>query len=408
MLLLNGTLCDHSGTAQAHLRIQDGIITHISPDLTPMQGEEVLDCSGKFILPALIDIGIYPKNKSLSTNALKNLARKCLSGGVGTILLYGDSHPQTNTESIIELINLINLHTPITTLSSIQPFDEKGAIANIASLKNLGASAIHIHSQALEGQNLLTLTHYANMLNIPFISLPHDSALSQGVVDEGLLATRLGLPSIPAIAWEKEIIKMAGISASTQTSMLLTLTQGFEEVAFFNSKGAKVMTQTPIHHLILDENLYEGYSTKAKMFPPLKSQEKRQALQNALKSGQIQCLTSLQNATYNSKKDEVFELASCGVDVINHYFSLLYTHFVKTNLLTLPTLLTLTAKNQATLLHLKKGSLQVDFDADIIIADLDSSFTCQDVYSPYHGQKLFGKIESTLLKGQLHQGHTHD
>ncbi|WP_104697461.1 MULTISPECIES: amidohydrolase family protein [unclassified Helicobacter] len=403
MLLINGVICDYSGTRESNIRVKDGKIFAIDSKLTPESGEEVIDCKDKVILPALIDIGIYPKNKSLSTQTLKSLSKKCLSGGVGSVLLYADYNPQASTESIIELVELINHTLPQNIFSSIYPLDMQNKIANIASLKTLGARAIHIQSQDLEGQNLLTLTHYANMLDIPFISLPCDRELAYGVVDEGLLATQLGLPSIPSIAWEKEIIKMCCISKNTQARMLLTITDAFEDVLFSNQKGAKITIQTPVHHLVLNEEAYINYATKAKMFPPLKHKDKQQALISRLQNNQIHCLSSLQNATYNSQKDKVFELASCGVDIIHHYFSILYTFLVKENIITLEKLSELTSKNQANFLKIPKGRLEKDYDADLIILDLSSSFKCQDSYSPYFNQTLFGKIEKTILKGKIYE-----
>lgn len=403
MLLINGTICDYSGIKKADIRIKDDKITHIDTTLSQEEDETIIDCKDKFIFPALIDLGIYPKNKTLSTQTLQTLSKKCFSGGVGSILLYADCNPQINTEAIMELANLINQTLPQNIFSSIYPFDCNNKIANIASLKNLGGSAIHIYSQLLEGQNLLTLTHYADMLDLPFICMPYDKELAQGVIDDGILATKLGLPSIPSIAWEKEIIKMCAISANTRNKMLLTLTNAFEFVTFFNNKGADISTQTPIHHLILNESSYENYATKAKMFPPLKNKDYQEYLLKKLQEGEIRCLTSLQNATYNSQKDEVFELASCGVDIINHYFSILYTSLVKNNVITLPKLLELSSKNQADFLNLKKGQIVCNFDADLIIVDLESSFVCEDCYSPYFQQTLFSRVEKTILGGKLYE-----
>ncbi len=402
MLLLNGTLCDHSGMLQTNIRF-DTKITQIGTHLQPLKNEEVLDCTNLFIFPALIDLGIYPKNKSLSTKTLQSLGNKCLSGGVGSILLYADTQPKITTESMVELINLINFQTPINLFSSIYPFDDQHKIGNIASLKSLGGCAIHTQSQDLKGHHLLTLTHYANMLGIPFITLPCDQELAQGVIDEGILATTLGLPSIPSIAWQKEIATMCSISANTKAPMLLTLLEGFEDVGYFNQKGAKITTQTPIHHMILDESMYANYSTKAKMFPPLKHQDQKNALIKNLQDGKIQCLTSLQSADFNSQKDEVFELASCGVDSIAYYFSLIYTYFVKNNIIDLPKMLELSSKNQADFLHLQKGSFQIGYDADFIIVDLKKSIVCKESYSPYYGEKLFGKVEKNILAGRLYE-----
>lgn len=404
MLLKNGIICDYSGTRKANIRIQNNKISQISPDLQPIDQEVVIDCEGKFVLPALIDIGVYPKNKVLSSKTLNTLSRKCLQGGVGSILLASDIKPLPNNESILELMNFIDSTLPITLLSSIYTFNEDQKITDIASLKNLGAKALNLKSQDLEGQNLLTLMHYAKMLELPFVITPYDTQLAQGVIDSGLLATQLGLPSIPYITWNKEIVKLCEISREFKSPMLLNITQpeGFEYVEFFNTKGAKITTQTPLHHLILDELEYQNYNTKAKMFPPLKSKSIKETLINQLQNNAIQCLTSLQNATYNSQKDEVFELASNGVDTINHYFSILYTSLVKTSIITLEKLLEVTSKNQAEFLNLNKGSIEEQKDADLIIVDLDHKFICEDSYSPYHGKEFYGKVCQMLLQGKIY------
>lgn len=405
MLLQNGTISDYSGTKKTNIRIQDHKITQIDSNLQPYENEKIIDCTGKHIFPALIDLDVSPKNKILNSKTLNSLAKKCLQGGVGSILLSAHTNPKSNNENILELIDFIDTTLPITLFSSIYTFNEDQKIANIASLKNSRTKTLHLKSQDLEGQNLLTLLHYAKMLNLSLMITPYDEQLAQGVIDSGQLATKLGLPSIPYIAWNKEIVKICEISREFHCPVLLNITQkeGFDYIDFFNQRGAKITTQTPLHHLILDENEYKNYNTKAKMFPPLKNKKHKEILLEKLQNNQIQCLTSLQNATYNSQKDEVFELASNGVDTINQYFSILFTYLVKTNLITLEKLLEITAKNQADFLGLEnKGVLQKDKDADLIIVDLNHHFICEDSYSPYFQKELYGKIDSIILQGKIY------
>lgn len=405
MLLLNGTITDHSGSYQAHLRITDEIISEISPTLTPQENEEILDCTGKDLLPALIDIGIYPKNKSLSSSTLSSLNGKCLQGGVGSVLLYGDLHPLCNDANTLELIGFINSTLALNVFSSIHAFAPDGRIADIASLKSCGAKALHCKSQDLEGYNLLTLLNYAKMLNLPLILMPHDAQLANGVIDAGSLGAQMGLPSIPSIAWSKEVAKLGEISRFFCTPMLLTLAdpKSIDYVKFFNTQGAQLLLQTSIHHLALEESHIQNYNTKAKIFPPLKNKASREALLQKICDGEIDCITSLQNATYNSHKDQVFELASSGIDTINEYFSLLYTYLVRTKIITLAKLSAMTSYHQAKFLNLPCGELSVGKRADILVADLEQSTICQDNYSPYFGQELYGKINHFILKGKIYE-----
>ena len=405
MLLKHGFICDSDIYKLADVRIEGGKIIEIG-SLQELEGEEVIDCKNKIIIPALIDLGIYPKNKAISLQSLRNLNQKCFLGGVGSVLLAGDTQPLLNSPSMMEWIELCNLDLGINVYPSAYGMIQKDKVADLSTLHQCGASALSVSSQDLRGHQLLVLANYAKMLDLPFLITPCDDGLSFGVIDEGVLATKLGLPSIPEIAFTKEVATLCEISRSLGVRMILNLVapDGLKIIDLFKKEGLQVEVQVSIHHLVLDESIYEDYDTKAKIFPPLKSKLNQEKLIEFLKNHQISFLTSLQNASYNSQKDEVFELSSSGIDMISCYFSLLYTFLVKEKIISLKDLVALASSNQARALKLKKGAIQVGYDADLAILDLEQSFVCKDAYSPYFGKELFGKVECLLVGSKNTQG----
>ncbi|PAF43067.1 amidohydrolase family protein [Helicobacter sp. 11S03491-1] len=403
MLLKNGFICDYVQNKKADIRIQEGKIIEISPQLYAKNDEEQINCEGKYIIPALIDLNVYPKSKTLSQKTLTSLSKKSLKGGVGTVLILPDTIPACEDEAIIELIKSIDALTEITLIPSIKPTDSMQKINNIAILCAQGGRAIYINS-AIDGNNLFRITQYALMLQIPIICFAQDIDLGNGVINEGKLASILGLPSISPLSQTKEIAKISETARYTHTKVLfssVTEPEAFEIIDYFRSKKANILIQTPIHHLILDENACNHYNTKAKLNPPLKDFDTQKKLLNALKKGQIDMLTSLQCADYNSQKDQVFELASFGIDAISYYFALAYTYLIKTNVLTLENFLKIASKNQSDFLSLNKGEISLGKDADLMIVDLNAHTQVTDSFSPYYQQTLLSKIESVILNGRL-------
>ncbi|WP_300958254.1 dihydroorotase, partial [uncultured Helicobacter sp.] len=321
MLFKNATLCDYQGIKTGDLRAQDGIITQIG-SLSLLPGEEVLDLQGKLLLPAMIDLNVAPKSLSLCTKNLLSLAQKALKGGVGSILLYPRTTPTCSESGSIELIKNLNSQSPIHLLPAINPLNLEGKLSDISTLYHSGGRAIFVQSD-IDAHSLMKIAQYAQMLDIPLICFCQDRSVADGVMNEGLLSASLGLPSIPAFSQTKEVAKIAEMLHTLPIKLIfdtLVYPRSFDILHTFKENlspiQADFFTQTSIHHLILDETLCENYNTAAKINPPLVDKQSQEQILNLLQKGEINTLTSLQCADFKSKKDQVFELASFGIDAL--------------------------------------------------------------------------------------------
>lgn len=411
MLLKNALLCDALKECKADLRVDEerGIISEIGENLAPKSAESVLECSGKVILPALIDMA-YPKNQVLSRKNLESLTQKALRGGVGSLLLRPESTPRIDHAAIIELVSSLDSSLSVHFLPSLAPTtlespESKPKIAEIASLIASGARAIYLESSAqnIDGYTLYKIAQYAQMLQIPIIASPQEPSLSEGVMNESQVSAQLGLPAIPPLAQTMQVAKLCELARYSGTKWVFDVISEIESlqtIAHFTQMGAQILAQTSLHHLILSDEHCAAFDTRFKLFPPLKDPATREQLRAHLDSG-ISLLTCLQSDSYKSKKDQVFESASFGINALEHYFSLGFSYLVKSNLITLQRFSELTSYAQAKLLSLPKGVLEVGLDADLIIVDLQESFCVEDTFSPYNGERLSGVVTQVLLGGKI-------
>lgn len=411
MLLKNALLCDALKECKADLRVDEerGIISEIGENLAPKSAESVLECSGKVILPALIDMA-YPKNQVLSRKNLESLTQKALRGGVGSLLLRPESTPRIDHAAIIELVSSLDSSLSVHFLPSLAPTtlespESKPKIAEVASLIASGARAIYLESSAqnIDGYTLYKIAQYAQMLQIPIIASPQEPSLSEGVMNESQVSAQLGLPAIPPLAQTMQVAKLCELARYSGTKWVFDVISEVESlqiIEYFTQMGAQILAQTSLHHLILSDEHCAAFDTRFKLFPPLKDPATREQLRAHLDSG-ISLLTCLQSDSYKSKKDQVFESASFGINALEHYFSLGFSYLVKSNLITLQRFSELTSYAQARLLSLPKGALEVGLDADLIIVDLQESFCVEDTFSPYNGERLSGVVTQVLLGGKI-------
>lgn len=410
MLLKNALLCDALKECKADLRVDEerGIISEIGENLAPQSAESVLECSGKVILPALIDMA-YPKNQVLSRKNLESLTQKALRGGVGSLLLRPESTPRIDHAAIIELVSSLDSSLSVHFLPSLAPTtlespESKPKIAEVASLISSGARAIYLESSAqnIDGYTLHKIAQYAQMLRVPIIASPQEPSLSEGVMNESQVSAQLGLPAIPPLAQTMQVAMLCELARYSGTKWVFDViseVESLQTIAHFTQMGAQILAQTSLHHLILSDEHCAAFDTRFKLFPPLKDPATREQLCAHLDSG-ISLLTCLQSDSYKSKKDQVFESASFGINALEHYFSLGFSHLVKSGLITLSRFSELTSYAQARLLSLPKGALEVGLDADLIIADLHHTHTISDLSSPYNGETLSGAVEQVIIAGK--------
>ncbi|MGX3098235.1 amidohydrolase family protein [Helicobacter sp. 23-1046] len=415
MIIKDATMCDYRGSKKGCLKVENGIIAEVTQNLNEIkeyQTHEIYEANGKLLMPALIDIGVYPKAKTLSRNNLTTLSKKALNGGFSTLLLFPQSTPAIDNEAIVELVKSLDIATQVHFIPSIKPTITQNSdsasphkLSDISRLYDNGARCICTNSD-IDGNMLIRIAQYAKMLQTPIICLPKESSLSQGVLFEGEFAGKLGLPMISYKSQSTEVAKICEMFVDCDITLLLNavcLPRSVDIIQSYKAQGLKVHTQVSLHHLILNEEVCDNYNTAGKITPPLLPENLRVALLENLKGGKIDVLSTLQCANFNSQKDQVFELAESGIDCIAFGFALAYDRIFKAHNIELSVLSALFSHNPARILGLNRGSLEVGAEAEFIIVNEDSHTLIEDSFSPYNGVKLRSKVEKIYCNGTMHE-----
>ncbi|EAH6025379.1 amidohydrolase family protein [Campylobacter upsaliensis] len=369
------------------LEISQGLIQKIGENL---QGEEIFDAKGLTLLPSFIDLCVYLKNDKFSLNHLDLLEKECLKGGVSTILLR-DVMDFDEETFILFLQNLS--HRTLQIFSSVKV---KEPLKNIASMINQGAVALELESK-LNANILKIAMQYALMKKVPiFAKCLNEDFDDNGVMNDCLLSSKLGLIGMSEIAESSEVAKLKEIAAFYQSEVIYD--------CLSLARSLKIATDetilVSIHHLIKNENVCENFNTAAKIKPPLRSEEDRAFLQNALKKGKIRFLSAMHCPKSSNLKDLAFDEAAFGIHSICEYVSLCYNFLVQNDFISWEKLCEATSLNPAKFLKLNSGEIKEGKEANLILFDENVS-TKAPLNSLYSKDTLKGEVKHHLLKGEF-------
>lgn len=402
MLFKSATLCDYATNTQGDIRITDGVITEIAPNLAPQKGEEILDCSGLVLLPSLIDLNVSLSDKSLNTKNLLSLIESAHRGGVGSVALLPDCQPRIDSEETIEFIHSMCTLHKINLFPIASAIRSDGNLSELSILNKKGCKAIFVDSH-LDGNLMRRACEYALFLQIPLFCRCDDPTLrGNGAMNDSYLSAEMGLPAIPSLSEVKEVAKMSEVAVfmgNTLRFCALSSERSLTIIDRCREENPNIFSECSIHHLVLTEELCKDYNTAAKILPPLKGDETRQKLLQSLQKGRIHTLTSLHSPSTITRKDLAFEEAAFGIDALHDYFSLLYTFLVKPKILTLSEVSRYCSRHPAQILNIHKGILAVGADADIILVDTNATTSPKGALSPYSGQQLFGEVAASFVGG---------
>lgn len=387
---------------QKSIKIANGVIIDCGKlDLEDIKGKKVLDFKDALIAPQFIDLNVFPKNKSLSRNSILSLGKKAKSGGVGIIALNSATNPAINNEMAMEFVKNISTEVAILPLiaSNTEHFVNskiecvgKDKICDIAILNALGGVGINLDS-VKDANTIDKVAKYAKMLDIPLFINANDNL--GGMINYGELSAKLGIPPRNPLSEIKEVAKMLEVAIFYDIKVVFSAISEIRSLSLINQAkkhNPNIFAEVSIHHLLLSDEACANYNTSAKINPPLKDEKTRQKLCESLQNGEIDLLTSLQCAYFNSKKELPFGNAEYGIDSISHYFALLYSNLVAKNIIDLERLFTICAENPAKILNLNCGKITKGREAKLMAVDLESNITIDDAFSPYNDKKLKCKI----------------
>ncbi|MDR1460143.1 MAG: hypothetical protein LBI78_00655, partial [Campylobacteraceae bacterium] len=268
MLIKNTKISDDK--VLKDILIEENKIVKIADNIAS-EDNETIDANGAYVFPGLIDLHVRLKNDTLNQKNLNTLSNDCAKGGVTTALIIPDFLPRLDNESFLELLNAKVNTLPTTMLLSAPLINEDtNKLNNIATLIQNGAVAIwgksHINSNLIRRG-----IQYAKMRKTPFLIDCYDDDLDDnGVMNDGEVAFKLGLPGISKISETSEVAKLCEIAKYYNMPILFqTLsTKRSIELTKEAKKAIKSYAEVSIHHLLKNDKSCDDFNTHAKIKPP--------------------------------------------------------------------------------------------------------------------------------------------
>lgn len=406
MLIKNAILPTKNGLEKMDILVGEGKIVAIKSKMDVAQNVKVIDADGLYLLPGIVDLNVRFANSVLNQGNIDKLSCSCLLGGVTTAVVMSDFMPRLDSSALLELVKFKIDQAKINLLISAPLANAKeDQINNIATLLNNGATAILTDFN--RNTNLLRRgMQYATMKNRPLFCQCYDPNLDDsGLMNDGFISSKLGLSGISKIAETSEVAKVSELALYFGAKVVLkslSTKRSLDIASDYKKLNKNLHTEVSIHHLCKNDTACDGFNTYAKIMPPLREEDERKALIEALKNGAIDILTSGHSPKSILYKDVAFEDAEFGIGAIEEFLSLAYTYLVKESIVSFEDLGKMCSANPAKILGLDhKGEIKEGFDADMILFDPNASREVTNIHSLYHGDTVFGKVKKVVVGGKL-------
>jgi dihydroorotase len=419
ILIRGGRVIDPARGADgvADVYLQDGKVAGVGRSLGSPDDALTIDASGKVVSPGLIDLHVHlrePGQEDLETVASGSMA--AAAGGFSAVCAMPNTDPVTDNQAAVGFIVSQAQRAgkarvyPIGAIS----LGQKGQqLAEFGELLGAGAVAVSDDGKPVVSSHLMrTALEYARTFGIPVADHCEDPTLSAGgAMHEGIVSTRLGLKGIPSAA--EEIMVARDILLAEHTGGHVHLchmsTRGSVElIRRAKENGIRVTAEACPHHFTLTHEQCEGYNTNAKMNPPLREPEDREAIRQGLRDGTIDAICTDHAPHHYDAKEREFDDAPNGIIGLETAFGLAVTELVGTGVLSLCDLINRMSTAPARIFNLPGGSLAPGAPADVTISDPAAEWTVdpgrffsRSRNTPFGGRRLTGRAELTIVRGQV-------
>lgn len=315
------------------IEIADGIIQKIGSNLKNTNNFEEIRFDNLHVSQGWFDSSVSLgepgfEDRETIANGL-NVAAK--SGFTG-IALQPNSFPIIDNQSQVNFVKskAVNFATEIFPIGALTKNSEGKDLAELYDMRNAGAVAFGDYNKNLDNANLLKIAlQYVQDFDGLVIAYSQDANIKgNGVVNEGIVSTRLGLKGIPALAEELQIVRNLFILEYTGGKLhipTISTERSVQLIKEAKAKGLQVTCSVSVHHLVLTDEKLDGFDTRLKVTPPLRTEEDRLALIKGVTEGTIDTITTDHNPIDIEHKKMEFDLAKNGTIGLESAFGALLT-----------------------------------------------------------------------------------
>ncbi|OGW89276.1 MAG: hypothetical protein A3A73_06005 [Omnitrophica bacterium RIFCSPLOWO2_01_FULL_50_24] len=405
--------------ATLDVAIKNGIIRELRKDIETPNGETI-DGNGLYLFPGLIDLHVHFREPGFEQKeSILSGSRAALKGGFVAAVTMPNTQPPCDHQSVIDNIirkaNEVPFYLfPAATLTKGREGKE---LSEMADLKKAGAWAVTDDGTWVSDALLMRRAmEYASMLDLLVISHAEDHRLAGGgVMNEGVMSTRLGLKGIPAasevVAVSRDVI-LAELTGARLHVTHVSAKGTVEQIRLAKQKKISVTADATPHHFSLTDELCAAYDTNFKMMPPLRTEEDRLAICEGIKDGTIDAIATDHAPHTAEEKMAEFQDAPPGVIGLETALGVTLTELYHKGVLSLSQVVNKLSREPAKILKLPSGfgEIRVGTEANLVLVDVHEEWTVkkEDFVSKsnnscFIGKTLKGKAVATISRGTLWQ-----
>jgi dihydroorotase len=396
-----------------NIRVEEGVITGIGEDVDGKGLSEVIDAKGKLLLPGLCDVHVHirePGREDCET--IHSATAAALAGGFTRILSMPNTHPPIDTGGMVTYVNTISRSQgaiPVSVARCLTVGREGKKLAEIADMASQGAVMVTDCNLPVEDPYVLRRAlEYSRHSDVVVGVYPDTPAITlEGVMNEGEVSFRLGLPGIHPVSEEIAVerdLRLAQAVGGRLHIQNVSTARAVDSIRRFKAEGVTVTAEVTPHHLLLTEEAVEGYKTNMKMMPPLRTVADRDAVREGLRDGTLDMIATGHAPHTDFEKNLDFQHAPFGIIGLETALPALYEGLVKPGLLSWSRLVEAMSDAPRALLNEPQIQFKVGQQLDAVLFDPEGetrierkSLRSKSFNSPWLHQTLQGRVEHVFV-----------
>jgi dihydroorotase len=421
LLIKNGRVIDPANgiDKKCDVLVVDGNIAEVGKVGPQVEKsvQNVIDASGKLVVPGLIDIHVHfrePGDEEEETIASGSAA--AVAAGFTSVVCMPNTNPPIENETDVEYIHRKARQarkTHVYTMGAITKKREGVELAEMGFMAEAGAVGFTDDGSGVQNPAvMLRAMKYAAMFDVVIAQHCQDDAFAgNGVMNAGYYSTILGLPGMDSLAEEAmlwrdiQLVKKTNVRYHAQH---ISTAGSVELIRQAKKDSLPVTCEVTPHHLLLTEECCAEYDTNYKVNPPLRGAADVEALKQAIAEGLIDALVTDHAPHLQSEKELEFLAAPFGIVGLECALALFVKALIEPRVLDWPGLIKLMTANPARIIGIDKGTLGKGKQADVTIIDPNAEykidvnkFRSKSKNCPYHGWTVKGRVEKTLVQGEI-------
>ena len=401
----------------------EGKIEKAAADIAPSSGVEIVDCTGKILLPGLFDMHVHLREPGREDEeTIATGARAAVRGGFTGIAAMPNTDPPIDTGGLVRFVRALAREQspiPVWTSGCITKGRAGQQLADIADMHRQGAAeqirVCHRVAVVRDHDRALEYARHFDLLVACHCEVPELSR--GGAMNEGARSYKLGIPGIPAcseeisIARDLELARLAGARIHIQH---VTTARGLDIIRRAKQDGVRATCEVSPHHLLLNEDDIVDYNTNFKMNPPLRTAADNEALLAGLLDGSVDAIATDHAPHTEFEKNLDFASAPFGITGLETALPSLFERLVRPGKLPWDILVHAFSETPRRILGIEVPSFREGSPADFLLFDPQAetkvdpeTMASKSRNTPFLGQTLAGAVTEVVLGADLLLGGKH-